>query len=265
LTRSSSDTLPTDRLFTGQRLDGTGLYFYNARYYDPEIGRFISPDIYVQDFTNPQSLNRYSYVLNNPLKYTDPSGHWFDLAIEVFSIGFDIQQLISDPSWGNAGYLALDVGLAFIPFVPGITGVTAKGVSHSDDVFKAVKDVASQLDNIKDAFKMGIKNPWNFRGKLQKLTGMSDEMAKGMESHHVLPQTLKDKFQARFGDGFDINNPFWGAWVKKGEHQKWSYRYQKDWEQWLIDNPKAKIEEVMDFAKKLGNDPRYGFKVTWAE
>ncbi|MFC1986548.1 RHS repeat-associated core domain-containing protein, partial [Chloroflexota bacterium] len=59
----------------GQRLDDTGLYYYGARYYDVEIGRFISADTIVPDYTNPQALNRYSYVLNNPLKYTDPSGH----------------------------------------------------------------------------------------------------------------------------------------------------------------------------------------------
>lgn len=75
-----SGSVPTDKLFTGQRLDGTGLYYYGARYYDPEIGRFISPDSIVQSYANPQSLNRYSYVLNNPLKYVDPSGHIvFDL------------------------------------------------------------------------------------------------------------------------------------------------------------------------------------------
>ncbi|MBI4188785.1 MAG: RHS repeat-associated core domain-containing protein [Chloroflexi bacterium] len=69
-----SGSVPTDKLFTGQRLDDTGLYYYGARYYDAEIGRFVSPDSIVQNFSNPQTLNRYSYVLNNPLKYTDPSG-----------------------------------------------------------------------------------------------------------------------------------------------------------------------------------------------
>jgi RHS repeat-associated protein len=71
----SQGDLGTDKLFTGQRLDDTGLYYYNARYYDPLIGRFISPDTIVPDPMNPQSLNRYSYCLNNPLKYTDPTGH----------------------------------------------------------------------------------------------------------------------------------------------------------------------------------------------
>jgi RHS repeat-associated protein len=72
-TRSGS--VPTDVKFTGQRLDGTGLYYFNARYYDPVIGRFISADTIVPGAFSSQSLNRYSYVLNNPLKYNDPGGH----------------------------------------------------------------------------------------------------------------------------------------------------------------------------------------------
>ncbi len=68
----------TDKLFIGQRLDSTGLYFYGARYYDPAIGRFISPDTIVPDPASPQSFNRYSYCLNNPLKYTDQSGQGMD-------------------------------------------------------------------------------------------------------------------------------------------------------------------------------------------
>jgi RHS repeat-associated protein len=64
--------------FTGQELDNsTGLYFYGARYYDPMLGRFISADTIVPSAADPQSLNRYSYVRNNPLIYTDPSGHTF--------------------------------------------------------------------------------------------------------------------------------------------------------------------------------------------
>ena len=73
-TRYSTGTLGTDRKFTGQRLDGTGLYFYNARYSDASIGRFVSADTMVHGSTAPQGLNRYAYVLNNPLRFTDPTG-----------------------------------------------------------------------------------------------------------------------------------------------------------------------------------------------
>jgi len=70
-----SGSVDTDKLFTGQRLDATGLYYYGARYYDPSIGRFVSADAIVPNWMVPQSLNRYSYCLNNPLRYTDPSGY----------------------------------------------------------------------------------------------------------------------------------------------------------------------------------------------
>jgi len=66
----------TNYKFTGKELDSTGLYYYGARYYDPEIGRFITPDTIVQAPFNPQTLNRYTYCNNNPLNYVDPSGHF---------------------------------------------------------------------------------------------------------------------------------------------------------------------------------------------
>ena len=66
----------TDRDFTGQRENRElGLLYYNARFYHPGIGRFISPDSLIPDPANPQSLNRYSYVNNNSVKHIDPSGH----------------------------------------------------------------------------------------------------------------------------------------------------------------------------------------------
>ena len=74
----------TDRGFTGhEHLDGLGLIHMNARLYDPEIGRFLSPDTYIQAPYNSQNYNRYSYVLNNPLKYTDPSGHFFSSLLNL--------------------------------------------------------------------------------------------------------------------------------------------------------------------------------------
>lgn len=63
-------------LYTGQEKDSeTGLHYYNARYYDSNIRHFTQPDDLIQNVYNPQDLNRYSYVNNNPLNNTDPSGH----------------------------------------------------------------------------------------------------------------------------------------------------------------------------------------------
>ena len=63
-----------------------GLVNMNARLYDPVVGRFLSPDPYVQDPGMPQNFNRYSYCLNNPLLYKDPSGELF--FIDDFIFGF---------------------------------------------------------------------------------------------------------------------------------------------------------------------------------
>jgi RHS repeat-associated protein len=90
----SSTEFPISRRYTGQVLDDeTGLYYYNARYYDPQLGRFIQADTIIPDIFNPQTYNRYAYCGNNPLKNTDPSGHnwavftwdaWKQLASDIF-------------------------------------------------------------------------------------------------------------------------------------------------------------------------------------
>ncbi len=118
-TRSGS--IPTDRLYTGQRLDQTGIYFYNARYYEPGIGKFLSPDSASPDLYNPQSLNKYSYCFNNPLKYNDPSGKW--------------------PNWGNIGK-AISKGFQ--------TAVNV--VKENMDVVHTVLDVAGMIPGVGEAF-----------------------------------------------------------------------------------------------------------------
>jgi RHS repeat-associated protein len=69
-------TTTTKYHFTGQREESTiGLYFDNARWYDPALGRFVQADSVVPSPADPQNLNRYTYVLDNPLRYIDASGH----------------------------------------------------------------------------------------------------------------------------------------------------------------------------------------------
>ena len=81
----------TRKRFTGQYHEqdlpgGEGLSYYNARWYDAQLGRFVSADTIVPEPVKPQSLNRYAYTFNNPLVYTDPDGHdpwwlqepWYD-------------------------------------------------------------------------------------------------------------------------------------------------------------------------------------------
>ena len=89
-----------DRGYTGhEHLDQLGLIDMRGRMYDPKLGRFLSPDPFVQAPTDPQNFNRYSYCLNNPLKYTDPSG--------------ELIWLIPNIGWSKDGGLSLGLTLAF--------------------------------------------------------------------------------------------------------------------------------------------------------
>jgi RHS repeat-associated protein len=73
--RDASQQAAVPYRYTGQREEAAlGLYDYGARWYDPAVGRFIQADTIVPEPGNPQSLNRYSYALNNPMRYTDPDG-----------------------------------------------------------------------------------------------------------------------------------------------------------------------------------------------
>ncbi len=75
---TATANLETDRGFTGhEMLDNVELVHMNGRIYDPVIGVFLSADSFIQSPYNLQSHNRYSYVVNNPLTLTDPSGHFF--------------------------------------------------------------------------------------------------------------------------------------------------------------------------------------------
>jgi RHS repeat-associated protein len=80
----NDEAVITNRGFTGhEHIDELDLIHMNGRVYDPGIGRFLSPDTIVQAPKDTQSYNRYAYVKNNPLKYTDPTGHsWLSSALK---------------------------------------------------------------------------------------------------------------------------------------------------------------------------------------
>ncbi len=81
--------LATTRGFTGhEHLESLSLIHMNGRIFDPVIGRFLSTDPAYQNLTGSQALNRYSYVLNNPLSYTDPTGFFFKKIVKAVSKAF---------------------------------------------------------------------------------------------------------------------------------------------------------------------------------
>jgi RHS repeat-associated protein len=81
--RYSSGSVSTDYTYTGQysNTDDFGLMYYKARWYDPQLGRFAQADSIVPGAGNPLAWDRYSYVKNNPIIQSDPSGHNADCSI----------------------------------------------------------------------------------------------------------------------------------------------------------------------------------------
>ena len=122
-------TSPTTMNYTGQKRDDTGLLFYNARYYDPGIGRFLSADT-IAIGKDSQSRNRYTYVGNNPINRIDPSGHAPKSPTDDSAPPCDTKCQLQDSKYG-------------------LSAETLK------DLFE--KDAAWQLDDILKWLKFGIR------------------------------------------------------------------------------------------------------------
>jgi RHS repeat-associated protein len=173
--RSASGAFDTTRGFTGQVHDAaTGLGFYNARYYDPALGRFVSPDSLVQTANNPIFLNKYVYVMNSPLFLTDPTGNCVfglkcpddaraaldgaHLALDIaglvpgvgeFADGLNAVIYVAEGDWANAAIS----GAGIIP----IAGTAVTGARIANKLLKS-------SDNIPVGVVKG-KNAWHINPK----------------------------------------------------------------------------------------------------
>ena len=125
--RSTTGSMVTDKLFTGQQKespvpDTLGLYDYGARFYSTLTGRFLSPDPVVPKPGDPQTLNRYAYVRNNPLRYTDPSG--YDACPGILDRACDLGDAIRDAAQEAGGKIKACAGDIFVGGVLVYAGAT---------------------------------------------------------------------------------------------------------------------------------------------
>ncbi|UPQ80325.1 polymorphic toxin type 23 domain-containing protein [Flavobacterium azooxidireducens] len=136
--------LVLDRGYTGhEHLQGVNLIHMNGRLYDPVVHRFLQPDNFVQDPYNTQNYNRYSYVYNNPLKYTDKNGEWIWAAVWVGAIigaaaggASYIAHAIQTGNWSWGGFGMSVLSGAIIGGISGgyasaTTAVTASAVGNT--------------------------------------------------------------------------------------------------------------------------------------
>ncbi|MBA2680042.1 MAG: hypothetical protein H0U76_16800, partial [Ktedonobacteraceae bacterium] len=149
--RYSSGTMPTSYGFTNQRLDGSGLNYFHARYYDSGVGQFVSAD-------SVQGSNRFLYVGGNPETRTDASGHcWLVCAVlaavatAVVATTVDVVvQEVQHPGrvdWGQAAGIGLAAGVtvgAVIALGP-LAGAAMDAVASGTSVATAVSGTTTVL------------------------------------------------------------------------------------------------------------------------
>ena len=116
-----------DRGYTGhEHLQGVALIHMNGRLYDAKLHRFLGPDNYVHDPTNTQSYNRYAYVFNNPLKYTDTSGESPELVAIAIAVGVAIVAYTANAYFGHSMFTT--EGLVQTAFIAAISSIATMGV-----------------------------------------------------------------------------------------------------------------------------------------
>ena len=144
----SINTIGFYRGYTGhEHLPEFGLINMNGRMYDSVLGRFLSPDNYVQAADFSQSFNRYSYCINNPLKYTDPSGQYFFWDdVSVMFIGGAI-------NWAMNGFRFDSKGLGYF-----VSGAAAAEVTYYAGPVAGGAVLGSGNDLTNQIYNNGIEN-----------------------------------------------------------------------------------------------------------
>jgi RHS repeat-associated protein len=160
------------RGFTGHEFDPeTGFHYYGGRYYDQDISRFVSPDPYVQEPNNPQNLNRYSYVLNNPQSLVDLSGHfwWFIPAI-ITSFITSAEIIFSGAIIADAVIVGVETGAA-------LAGIASAVASNAYLTSRLQSEILKANHN-----KHGTSNSQTGNNVQQSRPGPNRRSARGVES-----------------------------------------------------------------------------------
>lgn len=161
--------------YNGKYSDGeTGFYYLNARYYNPEIGRFMQEDTYHGNVQSTSSLNLYNYCASNPVTLEDGTGHFWETAFDVASLAWSAYDFVKKPNLVNGLFLAWDVVALVAPFVPGsyvAKGIklVSKGTKYLTKVLKSsnkLAKTAKYLDKAYDASK-ALKRLKNSRKALE--------------------------------------------------------------------------------------------------
>ncbi|MBD8348453.1 RHS repeat-associated core domain-containing protein [Dysgonomonas sp. HGC4] len=144
------------RGYTGhEHLSEYGLINMNARLYDPVLGRFLSPDPYVQAPWLTQSFNRYSYAFNNPLRYTDPNGEFSFLAGALIGgfLNLGFQAMMGNIDGVGSAFAAFGIGA-----LAGATGMATGGLISGTGFIAGA--ASGGLSGVTSGAILGAGNAW---------------------------------------------------------------------------------------------------------
>ncbi|MCK5009016.1 MAG: RHS repeat-associated core domain-containing protein [Deltaproteobacteria bacterium] len=205
--------------FTGQILDEeTGLYYYNARYYSAEVGVFMAADSIVPDPYSSQSMNRYMYVLGNPVIYSDPSGH------DAYTSAVIAQSAYWNGFRGGFGGLPPGYGLygtvaghyaygyahpqttAAVRAYANIAGSDYSGVGYSDNgiaIASIDKDYQNNIEQYKNDYD-ALGKILNYSGLVVALYGLPDDVGIDAGCYNQISGAAKHWFKRMGGRNPDL-------------------------------------------------------------
>ena len=174
----------------------TGWYYLNARYYDPNVGRFISPDAAEVLTASPLSLtdkNLYAYCDNNPVVRIDSDGKFWDTLFDVVSLVVSVVDVITNPTdpWAWAGLVGDTVDL--IPFVTGVGEIT-RAVKTVDKVADTVADtvqITKAVDFTEEAADI-VKTLDRSSGFTKSSASLGTKIHKGYKATRDFPKIGKE-------------------------------------------------------------------------
>lgn len=195
----------TTRGFTGHEMaDEVGIIHMNGRIYDPKLGRFLQADPFVQSPTDTQMLNRYSYVRNNPLNATDPSGYFAGLiagaiAAAIGAEAVTVAIVVGIATAAQTLVMGGSIGDAFKAGI--IAGVSAYAFGQIGEHF-------SGLESVREAnYANGlIENGWDlelaFTTAIKEVGLSSGQIAGKIASHALTGGAMSVLGGGKFGHGF---------------------------------------------------------------
>jgi RHS repeat-associated protein len=245
-TRQVSGETATDRLYTGQRQEAEiGLYYYNARWYDPALGRFTQADTIVPEARQGVlAWDRYAYVNNNPINYNDPNGH-------VLECGYT-----TDMHCGKGSGPILPVPIIQAPEealdnVWGITEGIYSFIFDPIDIILTARDCL--LESCTPVMLFGLVSPVIPGSKIDDIIKLSGQ------SHHVFSNKILTALNNHdiLRDMFSRNDMLVQA-IDAANHrgyQYWHRMYDADIVKWLENNRTLGTEEFLEYLRSVYEKP----------